>query len=182
MGIFQGYSARTGTASRSISRTKLGVFSGRKNILALYVPLLEISCRNRTISPTIFRYSPPINGVVASRCSTLALLFSPSETAILSSILQQWELLYSQSIVRIFVYLFTMGRIRISLCLPSQLARSVFCDLSTKCNYKELFLVTEIEYPERVPSTILFPQNEHKSQTPDAAPPLPRTRTIGRIE
>ncbi|TGZ49975.1 hypothetical protein DBV15_07458 [Temnothorax longispinosus] len=45
------------------------------------------------------------------------------------------------------------------------LLRSIY-----KCNYKELLLVTEIEYPECVPGTILFPQSEHKPQTPVASP------------
>jgi len=95
------------------------------------------------------------------------LLFRSSENSFIAKVLC------------VFFYLFNGSHTCLHYVFRHTLACSVFCDLSTKCNYKESTLG---EYPERISSTILFPQSEHKPQTPNASPPLPITRTINRME
>lgn len=69
LGEYSGYISRILREDENVSRMKLRIFSGGKNILALYISLLEICRGNRTIISTTFRLpvDQRIRRAVASR-------------------------------------------------------------------------------------------------------------------
>jgi len=128
LGILQGYSCEIISQSISVKRNFAYSLEAR-----IFTRFISYHCSRHAAETEqylqqhldILRRSTGM-----TKQSRFRLFYSPPETTILSSILQQWELLYSRSIVRIFFLTIHNGSHTCLAAFPTpRLAYSVFCEI-----------------------------------------------------